>query len=158
MMRHFTPRHVHFFSVVSFIAFSILGWASYSYAPQKAAPSSNFYEDFDGVAPPFELPSGWTSFGYQTSASGPAHTPNNVVMGFTGNNYNVVKYLTSPPITLGQISPKLVFHHNIQLSQIVENGDGCVLDIKIGDGEWTDIVAAGGTFLENGYTGTVDAP
>lgn len=35
--------------------------------------------------------------------------------------------------------------------------DGSVLEIKIGDGAWADIEAAGGVFLSGGYDGVIDA-
>jgi len=34
--------------------------------------------------------------------------------------------------------------------------DGGVLEIKIGNGAWTDILDAGGSFVNGGYTRTVD--
>lgn len=127
----------------------------YSPVPQHAAPANNFYEGFDDVEPPFEMPDGWTSIGYQTTSFAPVHTPENAVMGFASNGFNVFWHLTSPPIALGQISPKLVFHHHIRLS---DGMDGGVLDIKIENGPWVDIVDAGGSFIENGYTSTINAP
>src|SRR4029453_10111690 len=33
--------------------------------------------------------------------------------------------------------------------------DGCVLEIKIGIGAFQDIIAAGGSFVTGGYTGTI---
>ena len=35
--------------------------------------------------------------------------------------------------------------------------DGSVLEIRIGDGEWQDILAAGGSFVSGGYDGVIDS-
>jgi hypothetical protein len=35
--------------------------------------------------------------------------------------------------------------------------DGSVLEIKIGDGSWQDIIAAGGEFVSGGYDGAIDS-
>jgi hypothetical protein len=35
--------------------------------------------------------------------------------------------------------------------------DGAVLEIRIGDGPWQDILAAGGSFISGGYDGAIDA-
>jgi hypothetical protein len=34
--------------------------------------------------------------------------------------------------------------------------DGAVLEIRIGTGDWQDIIAAGGTFISGGYDGMID--
>ncbi|PYS99489.1 MAG: hypothetical protein DMF63_11565 [Acidobacteria bacterium] len=158
MVRYFTSRILLVVAAVLFTIVSIV--LIYLPASQQAAPASNFYANFDSATPYEPLP-GWTTHGFYVFSPGgppglPAHTPENVIGASTSSLYNTVLSATSPPIALGQISPKLVFFQNVQLSELVPNGDGCVLDIKIGDGDWTDIVTAGGTFIENGYNGVID--
>ena len=44
------------------------------------------------------------------------------------------------------------FRHNYNLESTY---DGGVLEIKIGSGSWTDILAAGGSFVSGGYNSTL---
>ena len=119
---------------------------------------TNFFaEDFDSVVAP-DLPSGWTtsSSGSQsdwvssvsTSDSAPnaAFSPDASAVG--------VNELVSPPIPVSATAAQLTFRHNYSL----ENGyDGAVLEIKIGSADFTDILAAGGSFVAGGYTATLSS-
>src|SRR5205814_9086992 len=66
--------------------------------------------------------------------------------------------LVSPSIVLPTGQAQLSFRNNYDL----ETGpgsdgfDGGVLEIKIGSGSFTDIIAAGGSFASGGYTHTID--
>jgi len=60
--------------------------------------------------------------------------------------------LISPTIFLPSGQAKLSFRQNYNLQS---NRDGGVLEIKIGGGAFTDIITAGGSFINNGYTGTL---
>ena len=65
--------------------------------------------------------------------------------------------LVTPPITLpaGPVS-QLSFRHNYSLESSASTAyDGGVLEIKTGSGLWTDILAAGGSFVTGGYNLTI---
>jgi subtilisin-like proprotein convertase family protein len=126
------------------------------------APNALAYtENFDGVVNP-NLPAGWT-----TATTGPQNAPfitQGVVSDtppwalFTNDPATTgSSEVVSPPIrvggVLGGVPPKLIFRNFYD----VENTfDGCVLEIKIGNGAFQDIIAAGGTFVTGGYNGTID--
>ena len=116
-----------------------------------------YSENFDSVSAP-QLPAGWT-----TSASGAganfvtvtnfrdtvpnaAFTPNAATTGLSE--------ITSPPVTVTGTRTILNFRHKYS----VENTwDGGVLEIKIGGGQFQDVLVAGGTFLTGGYTTTLNS-
>src|SRR5690606_35009192 len=60
--------------------------------------------------------------------------------------------LTSPSIAISDPAATLSFRHKYDTEA---DWDGGLLEIKIGDGAFQDILAAGGSFLENGYTGVL---
>ncbi len=124
-------------------------------------PIGAFSENFDGVTVP-ALPAGWTA----TNASGPAPlwvtsnsgTPTPVADSLPNAAFvddpAVVsdKRLESIPIAIATSAAQLTFRNNYAL----ESGfDGGVLEISIGGGAFNDIVAAGGSFVTGGYTGTI---
>jgi len=118
-------------------------------------------QNFDGVTAP-ALPAGWT-----TSASGvqsnwititstPNSSPN---AAFSTNVGNIgVNELVSPTVQVQSASAKLYFAHKYQLEWdfVSTFYDGGVLEIKMGSGSYTDILAAGGSFVANGYVGVID--
>ena len=67
--------------------------------------------------------------------------------------------LISPPIAITGVAPQLTFTHryNLESPGISAAYDGGILEIKIGSGEFQDILAAGGSFLSNGYNSTIIA-
>jgi hypothetical protein len=68
------------------------------------------------------------------------------------------KRLTSPDIPIGGPAAQLSFRHryNLEISSNPATAyDGGVLEISIGGGAFTDIIAAGGAWVANGYTSTV---
>ena len=121
-----------------------------------------FSENFDGVTAP-ALPSGWT-----TSASGAQSawvtrtgtnmTAPNAVFSTDATNVGVNE-LVSPSIAVPAGTAQLSFYNNYDL----ETGsggagyDGGVLEIKIGTNSFTDILAAGGSFVTGGYNSTIDS-
>lgn len=115
-----------------------------------------YLENFDSVAAP-QLPSGWTTttqgsgIGFKTVTDFRFTTPNAV---FTPNPSTTgLAELTSPPLLITGVQTNL----NFWQKYIVENTwDGGVLEIKIGNGQFEDILAAGGTFLTGGYTSTLN--
>jgi hypothetical protein len=60
--------------------------------------------------------------------------------------------LDSPPIPITSPASKLRFRNRYDLEK---DNDGGVLEIKIGDGVFDDILAHGGSFVEGGYTGVI---
>jgi PKD repeat protein len=117
---------------------------------------TNFYsENFDSVVAP-DLPNGWTtsSSGSQVdwvSTTPTSDTPPNSMyspdMPAVGDNE-----LVSPLIAVPATAAQLVFRHSYGM----ENGyDGGVLEIKIGGADFTDIIAAGGSFVVGGYNSTL---
>jgi len=116
-----------------------------------------YSENFDTVAAP-NLPAGWT-----TAASGAGanfvtvtdfnhSAPNSI---FAPNTPTTgLSEITSPPVLITGSRTVLNFRHKYS----VENTwDGGVLEIRIGDGAFQDILTAGGTFLAGGYTTTLNS-
>jgi len=127
----------------------------------SGTPVVTFAENFDGVTAP-ALPAGWTAAtsgaplpAPVTSTTAPDTAPNDVfspdvATGVTGTGR--VNELVSPSILISSSSAQLSFRNLFNM----EGGfDGCVLEIKIGAGAFTDIIAAGGSFVSGGYTGTL---
>ena len=131
-----------------------------------ASPSPiacSLFETFDNVTPP-ALPAGWIATNginpdgelWQTSNSGlpspPADSPPNAAWV---NDPAAVsdKYLDSPPIRIEQLENTfLMFRNNYSLE---DSRDGGVLEISIDGGPFQDILAAGGSFGQGGYNGTI---
>jgi hypothetical protein len=63
-------------------------------------------------------------------------------------------YLETPSFAVGTSTATLVFQNDWDLEA---GQDGGVLEISLNGGAYQDIVAAGGSFAANGYTGTVAA-
>ncbi len=61
--------------------------------------------------------------------------------------------LVGPAISVNSAASTVSFRNRWDL----ESGfDGGVLEISVNGGAYQDILAAGGTFLENGYNGTIN--
>ncbi len=127
-------------------------------------PATVFSENFDGVTPP-ALPAGWTATNaidpdgilWVTSNDGDPFpsfdSPPNAAFV---NDPDAIsdKRLESPSIAIQSDTAQLTFRHNFDL----ESGfDGGVLEISIGGGPFQDILAAGGSFVLNGYTNTISS-
>jgi hypothetical protein len=125
---------------------SSLGTASFSF--NLGSTITIYSENFDGVVAP-ALPAGWTTTtsGSQalwvSSTSQRDSVPN--ALFSTDTNSASVNEIVSPTISGGKT---LTFRHNYNTEA---NFDGGVLEIKIGAGSFTDILAAGGSFAANGY-------
>jgi hypothetical protein len=139
-----------------------LGTVSYSFQLGLPFSVTNFAQSFDtdGVPPPF-LPSGWSTIASPASLS-PWTTQDS-----TNDGTSVVAYcpdaptpgevyLYSPTIALtNEGAYQLGFRNDFNLE---ETYDGGVLEIAIGSnaistGAFTDILAAGGSFVTGGYNG-----
>ncbi len=132
-----------------------------SYYP-LGSPVNVFSQNFDSVTAP-ALPPGWT-----TSKSGAESTWTTVTStNDTGPNAAFVpdatdvglSYLISPTIALaagGQAQLSFMNNYNLETGAGADGFDGGVLEIKIGTGPFTDILAAGGAFITGGYGSLID--
>lgn len=110
-------------------------------------------QNFDGVTAP-ALPSGWTQTNsgaqspWVTSTATSDTAPNSAFATDAGNVG--LNELISPSIAVPTAPTRLSFRNFYN----TESGDdGCVLEIKIGTGAFTDIISAGGSFVSGGYNG-----
>ena len=128
-----------------------LGTVTFSFRLGLPGVATVFSQNFDSVAAP-ALPAGWTSSAsnaqsaWVTSTSASDTAPNSA---FSPDPANIgVNELDSPAFTLPAGPAQLSFRHSYDLEATY---DGGVLEIKIGSGSWSDILAAGGSFASGGY-------
>jgi len=129
---------------------------------------TTFTENFDGVTAP-ALPAGWTTARSSVAANTAAlwvttttnvDSPLNAAFG-AGGTVASDSSLTSPviPIPTAPVigtnpGVRLTFRNNYN----TEPGfDGGVLEISINGGAFTDVIAAGGSFIEGGYNDSIGA-
>lgn len=135
---------------------SSLGPATLTRTLFVGVPQTTFAEDFDSVTPP-NLPSGWTATSVAggpnfVSSSARSHTAPNSMFAVEPSSVGGGSDLTSPAIAINAPAAQLSFHHWFA----TEDGwDGAVLEVSIGGGAFQDILAAGGIFHSNGYTGLI---
>lgn len=118
-------------------------------------PVVNVNQNFDGVTAP-ALPAGWTTSQagsgtlWVTSTTSPIGAPNSA---FTTDPATTGEAsLESPAFNVSSSTAKLEF----DITHTTENNfDGVVVEIQIGAGSYQDIVTAGGSFVQNGYNGTL---
>lgn len=150
-----SPSFVALLVILVFTAFSNKSSADTN--ESETAPEVVRYgENFDGVQVP-QIPNGWSvsssgagvNFATVTNFSDTA--PNSV---FTPNTLTAgLSELTSPLIVVTGARSILNFRHKYS----VENTwDGGVLEIKIGNGQFQDVLASGCVFLAGGYTSTLN--
>lgn len=117
---------------------------------------TSFSENFDSVVAP-ALPGGWAtatsgSEALWVTSAGTVDTAPNAAFSSDAGAAGVNE-LDSPPMNVLSAGAQLMFRHNY----ITESGyDGCVLEMKIGAGAYTDILTAGGTFVSGGYNRTIN--
>jgi uncharacterized repeat protein (TIGR01451 family) len=127
-------------------------------------PTTVFSQNFDSASRP-ALPGGWTNSSsgaaaaWITSTTLKDTTPN---AAFISEPTNIgIADLSSPIVAIATTNAQLVFRQNynteIDVSDVTKGFDGGVLEISINGGAFADILAAGGSFLSNGYTRTLDA-
>ncbi len=112
-------------------------------------------QNFDGVSAPV-LPAGWVQAtsntnAWVTVASNSDSPPNHAFVQNIGSTSN--SSLTSPQFLLEPAS--LLSFQNFYDTEL--DWDGGVLEISINDSAFTDILAAGGSFLSGGYVGQLFA-
>jgi hypothetical protein len=130
-----------------------------SYYPQTSFVV--FAENFDSVPPP-NLPAGWTTSAggaesVWTTVNSSSDTPPNAVFSpdttAVGSNA-----LVSPSIALpasGETQLSFQQSYDLEPGSGSTGNDGGVLEIKIGSNPFTDIVAAGGSFVSGGYNAVI---
>ena len=122
-------------------------------------------ENFDGVTAP-ALPGGWTTARAGSGANPPlwvtsttsSDTPLN--SAFSGGSTTPGENSLSSPITAIPNAPGTGTNPGVRLSfknnyNFEAGFDGGVLEISINGGPFQDILAAGGSFIEGGYNGTI---
>ena len=133
-----------------------LGTATFSMTLGVPTPSLPFSQNFDGVTAP-ALPAGWT-----TSTSGGSLWTTSTAQRDTLPNSAFVadpstitdNLLVSPFVYVSAANAQLTFRHYYN----TESGyDGCVLEISINGGGFSDILTAGGSFLSGTYNGTISS-
>jgi hypothetical protein len=114
-------------------------------------------ENFDGVTAP-ALPAGWTATvaaglatnNWRTVTTTPDTAPNAAFVPDPSTVHDI--RLDSPIFAVTSSNAQLTFRNNYA----TESGfDGGVLEISINGGPFTDILAAGGSFVSGGYNRTI---
>jgi hypothetical protein len=129
-----------------------LGTAVFRIPLGVPTPGAAFSQNFDGASGP-ALPDGWTSAGNSLWTTTTARSYSSPNSAFVADPSTVAdNSLFSPVIYCSSASAQLTFHHYYT----TESGyDGGVLEIAINYGDFTDILAAGGSFASGGYNGTI---
>lgn len=112
------------------------------------------FENFDGVTAP-ALPSGWvqTATGsntWRTVSNSSDSAPNHAFVANVDSTSESI--LTSVSFLLSASTPILQFQNSYSTET---DFDGGVLELSINGGSFTDIVAAGGSFISGGYVSTL---
>jgi len=134
-----------------------LGTASFVFQLGQWTQTTDLSENFDRVVAP-ALPTGWTTSagggqGLWSTTASMFDTPPNAVFCAASSNAGVSE-LFSPLIAIQSSSARLVFRNNYKLETEPDGSaasDGGVLEIRIGNGAFQDILAAGGSFVSGGY-------
>jgi hypothetical protein len=139
-----------------------LGSLQFTFPLGQFVPIVALTQNFDGVTPP-ALPADWT-----TAVSGGqdawittnvvADTPPNSAFAPATTNAGIADLL-SPTIPIATSSAQLIFrnYYDLEVNPFApgEALDGGVLEIQIGANGFTDILAAGGSFVNNAYNQTI---
>ncbi|MFY9570443.1 MAG: HYR domain-containing protein, partial [Blastocatellia bacterium] len=140
-----------------------LGTITYTFV--LGSPRIAFDEKFDGITAP-ALPGGWVAANaaggaplWVTSTTGPDTSPNCVFVDCPSSESD--KRLDTPPIPIVNATALLSFRHNYLFRDSGGGFDGGVLEVSspnINGGAFTDLTnpAVGGSFVQNGYTSTID--
>ena len=127
-------------------------------------PVTPLSQAFDGVTPP-ALPAGWSSTNSGGGVRWVTSTalrdgPPNAAFAAEPTNSGLTE-LSSPVVPIATPSAQLSFRNNFNTETDPADTnaayDGGVLEIRIGAGQFTDILAAGGAFVSGGYNRTIAA-
>jgi hypothetical protein len=134
---------------------SNLGILTFSFLLGQRTSVPVLSQNFDGVATP-SLPAGWT---VSWTGAGAAWATTSALSDTAPNSAFAPdpdapsdNSLISAGFLVAGSSAQLTFHHSFYTETLY---DGGALEISIGAGAFTDILAAGGSFLTNGYTQTI---
>lgn len=134
-----------------------------SVALQTGVQRIAFQQNFDSVTAP-NLPTGWTTTSspnhqlWRTSSTRNQSAPNSLFS--PAPHQQGVNEVTSPQFAVASPQAEIRFRNWYELeTTFLRNRlyDGSVLEVKLDDGEWQDILAAGGSFVSGGYDGVIDA-
>jgi DNA/RNA endonuclease G (NUC1)/PKD repeat protein len=135
-----------------------LGTVTYTLSLGQLNPLA---QNFDGVTAP-ALPADWSTStsGGQSNWVTSATVASTTNVAFSRDTGVIgVNELDSPIISITTTSAVLTFQQFYSLAANPTNStvgfDGGVLEIKIGGGSYTDILAAGGSFASGGYNTTL---
>jgi hypothetical protein len=131
-----------------------LGTVAFTFPLGIPSSTSIFSQNFDGVTAP-ALPAGWATAGaspWITSTAQRDTLPNSAFVADPAATTD--NSLTSPSITINSATAQLSFRHYYNTESTY---DGGVLEISTSGGPWTDIAAAGGSFVSGGYNGTISS-
>jgi hypothetical protein len=140
-----------------------LGTATYDFQLGQLAQTAILPENFDAVTAP-ALPNNWTTDAtggqktwFTESTSGTADSAPNAAFCAASLNRGVGE-LISPVLAITGPAAQLRFRQNYNLEASSATSvayDGGVLEIQIGSAAFTDVLAAGGSFLSGGYNLTI---
>lgn len=129
---------------------------SITFSLRLGSPVITFTENFDGVSRP-ALPAGWTTsvggtwfLPWITDSSRTDTAPNSAFTYDPDVTSDIS--LVSPAIHIQSAGAQLSFRQNFGIEPL---WDGGVLEIAISGGPFVDILAAGGSFVTNGYNTTI---
>ena len=135
-----------------------LGQATFRVALGRLVTNTVWTENFDEVTVP-ALPSGWITTAlsgqspWVTTTSAHDSPPNAAYVPDPGNIG--LSDLVTPRIHIDWPTATLTFRNRFDLEAEADVNapgyDGGVLELRIGDGPWTDLLTAGASFLSGGY-------
>jgi Subtilase family len=141
--------------------YAALGELTFTLPLGQVVPLTAFSENFDAVQAP-DLPAGWST---ATSGAGIAWSTSTVLVDSPPNavftpdaSQAGVSELISPVFAISSALAQLSFRQYYALESYPSGGavyDGGVLEIKIGNGPFADIIDAGGSFVTGGYVGRI---
>ncbi|MEO5803266.1 MAG: hypothetical protein ABIR24_07025 [Verrucomicrobiota bacterium] len=151
-------KRLHSIWQPSFLLLAGVGW--FCSAGNAAVLLS---QNFDGVVAP-AIPAGWTvgtnnvstnsAILWKTSINFADTLPNAI---FAVDQTNVSdSFLISPTVLITTTNAQLTFRHKYDLESGGAYYDGGILEVSANGGTFTNIITVGGSFLSNGYVGTIE--
>ncbi len=90
---------------------------------------------------------------FTTTVSNPSSAPNCLFLADQGGISD--KVIDTPSLVISSAAAQLSFSNNWDMESSDQDYDGCVLEVSINGGAFVDILAAGGSFVSNGYNATI---